>query len=172
MEVHISSRHMSITPRLEHAVRTKIGQLDRFLGELDTAEVHFDESRNPRIADRETCEVTLSGHGHYIRCKVSAPNAITAVDLAEAKLERQIRKLRTKLQLRHHGRGDTIRNLSEALTSTSDGEGEALTSTSDGEGEALTSTSDGEGEALTSTSDGEMVQPASENSAAPTGEPE
>ena len=109
MEISISSRHTDITPGLEQAVRTKIGQLDRYLDDLDTAEVHFDEARNPRIVDRETCEVTLTGHGHHLRCKVNAPDALTAVDLAEAKLERQIRKLRTKLQNRHRGRGDTIR---------------------------------------------------------------
>lgn len=109
MEISISSRHTAITPGLEEAVRTKIGQLDRYLDDLDTAEVHFDEARNPRIVDRETCEVTLTGHGHRLRCKVNAPDALTAVDLAEAKLERQIRKLRTRLQNRHRGRGDTIR---------------------------------------------------------------
>ena len=109
MEISISSRHTAVTPRLEAVVREKIGQLDRFLDYLDTAEVHFDEARNPRIVDRETCEVTLAGHGHHLRCKVNAPDAFKAVDLAEAKLERQIRKLRTKLQKRHHGRGHTIR---------------------------------------------------------------
>ncbi len=109
MEISISSRHTDITPGLEKVVRAKIGQLDRYLDDLDTAEVHFDEARNPRIVDRETCEVTLTGHGHRLRCKVNAPDAFTAVDLAEAKLERQIRKLRTKLQNRHRGRGDTIR---------------------------------------------------------------
>ncbi len=109
MDVSISSRHLTVTPKLEEVIRTKIGQLDRFLSELDTAVVHLDEARNPRIGDREICEVTLSGHGHHLRCKVQAPDPFTAVDLAEAKLERQIRKLRTKLQSRHHGRGDTIR---------------------------------------------------------------
>ena len=109
MEISISSRHTAVTPGLEEAVRAKIGSLDRYLDDLDTAEVHFDEARNPRIVDRETCEVTLTGHGHHLRCKVNAPDAFTAVDMAEAKLERQIRKLRTKLQNRHHGRGDTIR---------------------------------------------------------------
>ncbi|MYH76239.1 MAG: ribosome-associated translation inhibitor RaiA [Acidimicrobiaceae bacterium] len=113
MEISISSRHTTVTPGLEEAVRSKIGQLDRYLDDLDTAEVHFDEARNPRIVDRETCEVTLTGHGHHLRCKVNAPDAFTAVDLAEAKLERQIRKLRTKLQHRHRGRGDTIRTSSD-----------------------------------------------------------
>ena len=111
MEISISSRHTAITSGLEEVVRAKIGQLDRYLEDLDTAEVHFDEARNPRIVDRETCEVTLTGHGHRLRCKVNAPDAFTAVDIAEAKLERQIRKLRTKLQNRHRGRGDTIRTV-------------------------------------------------------------
>ncbi len=113
MEISISSRHIAITPGLEEAVRIKIGQLDRYLDELDSAEIHFDEARNPRIVDRETCEVTLTGHGHRLRCKVNAPDAFTAVDLAEAKLERQIRKLRTKLHNRHRGRGDTIRTAAD-----------------------------------------------------------
>ena len=109
MDISISSRHKDITQGLEDAVRAKIGHLDRYLDDLDTAEVHFDEARNPRIVDREICEVTLTGHGHRLRCKVNAADPFTAVDLAEAKLERQIRKLRTKLRNRHRGRGDTIR---------------------------------------------------------------
>ena len=109
MEVSISSRHLDISPQLQEAVHTKIGQLDRYFNELDRAEVHFDEERNPSIIDKETCEVTLSGNGHHIRCKVHAPDPLTAVDLAEATLTRQIRKLRTKLMNRYHGRGETIR---------------------------------------------------------------
>ena len=107
--ITISSRHMRVTPELEEAVHTKIGHLGRFLNELDKAEVHFDQARNPRMASRTMCEVTLSGHGHHLHCKVTAPDAFSALDRAEEKLDRQIRKLRTKIQQRHHGRGETIR---------------------------------------------------------------
>ena len=109
MEVFISSRHLEITPKLEKAVQTKIGKLDRYLNELDRAEVHFDEEQNTSIIEREMCEVTLSGHGHRIRCKVHAADPLTAVDRAEAVLTRQIRKLQTKLINRYQGRGETIR---------------------------------------------------------------
>jgi len=109
LEVSISSRRTVVTPRLAKAVRTKIGKLGRLVPELDSAVVHFETQRNPRITDRETCEVTVSGHGHRLRSKVSAPDPFTAVDLVEAKLEHRVRKLRTRLQLRRHGRGDTIR---------------------------------------------------------------
>ena len=84
MDVSISARHVTITPRLEEVIHEKIGQLDRYLDGLDYAGVHFDEAQNPRIADKEYCEVVLHGHGH--------------------------RKLRTKLQRRQKGDGVTIRN--------------------------------------------------------------
>lgn len=110
MDISISSRHTPVTPRLEELVHEKIGHLDRFLDGLNVAEVHFEEARNPRISDKETCEVTVEGHGHHVRTKVSAPDPYTAVDLATAKLERQIRKLRTKLERRNHGRGQSLRD--------------------------------------------------------------
>lgn len=109
MDVSISSRHCDITPRLEEVIREKIGGLDRYLEGFERADVHFSEARNPRIADKDTCEVTIEGHGYHLRARVDAPDPFTAVDLAEAKLERQIRKLRTKLRNRNHGRGETIR---------------------------------------------------------------
>lgn len=116
MDVSISSRQTPVTPRLEEVVKEKIGHLDRFLDGLDTAEVHFEEARNPRITDKEVCEVTVVGSGHQLRTKVSAPDPFTAVDLATAKLERQIRKLRTKLDVRSHGRGGKRRGArSESL---------------------------------------------------------
>ncbi len=70
---------------------------------MDRAEVHFFEERNPRIADKEICEVVLVGHGHHVRCKVAAPDGFTAIDKAVNKLEHQLHKLKTKLQRRHHG---------------------------------------------------------------------
>ena len=111
MDVSISARHVNITPRLEEVIHEKIGTLDRFLDGLDHAEVHFDEARNPRIEDKEFCEVTVEGHGHHLRTKVHARDPFSAVDLATLKLERQIRKLRTRLQKRHHGNGMSLRDL-------------------------------------------------------------
>ena len=116
MDVSISARHVNITPRLEEVIHEKIGGLDKFLAGLDHAEVHFDEARNPRIADKEFCEVVVEGHGHHLRCKVHAPDPYSAVDAATLKLERQIRKLRTRLQKRHHGTGQSLKHMdAEAL---------------------------------------------------------
>ena len=109
MQVSISSGHFDVTPLLEKAIRSKIGRLDRYLSGLDQAVVHFDQSRNRPTGEGVSCEVTLTGHGHHLRCSVSASDLLTAVDLAEAKLARQIRKTRTRMQQRYQGRGETIR---------------------------------------------------------------
>jgi len=108
VEISISSRHVRVTPRLEEVIREKIGDLDRYFEKLDSGVVHFAETRNPRISDRISCEVVLDGDGNHIRCKVSAPDPYAAIDLAEAKLTAQIRKLRTRLRRIHQGT-DTIR---------------------------------------------------------------
>ena len=103
MQVTVSARHMEVSDALRETAVEKIGRLSRFLEGMDRAEVHFFEERNPRIADKEVCEVVLEGHGHHVRCKVSAPDGFAAVDQAVAKLEHQLHKLKSKLQRRHHG---------------------------------------------------------------------
>jgi putative sigma-54 modulation protein len=104
MEVTVSGRHTTISESLRQTAVEKIGRLDRYLSGMDRAEVHFWEEKNPRIGDKEICEVTMEGHGHHVRCKVAAPDSFTAVDLAVDKLERQLRKLKTKVKTREHAR--------------------------------------------------------------------
>ena len=104
MEVSVSGRHTTVSEKLRNQAIDKIGRLDRYLSGMDRAEIHFWEEKNARTDSREYCEVTMEGHGHHIRCKVSAPDGFTAIDLAVDKLERQLRKLKTKIERRRHGR--------------------------------------------------------------------
>jgi len=97
VEITVSSRHTEVSDALRASTIEKIGRLSRFLEGMDRAEVHFSEHRNKRNADKEVCEVTLEGHGHHVRCKVSARDGFAAVDLAVEKLEPQLHKLKTKL---------------------------------------------------------------------------
>lgn len=103
MEITVSARHTEVSAALRESVEEKIGKLTRFLEGMDRAEVHFTEERNPRIAAREVCEVTLEGHGHHVRCKVAAADGFAAIDAAVDKLEHQLHKLKTKVVGRRHG---------------------------------------------------------------------
>ena len=104
MDVSVSGRHTTVSDRLRDQAIEKIGRLDRYLSGMERAEIHFWEEKNSRTDSREYCEVTMEGHGHHIRCKVSAPDGFTAIDLAVDKLERQLRKLKTKIERRRHSR--------------------------------------------------------------------
>ncbi len=104
MDVTVSSRNVDLTDALRGAAEEKIGRLDRYLDGMERAEVHFFEERNPRIADKDVCEVTMSGHGHHVRAKVAASDPFAAVDAAVSKLEHQLHKLKTKLVSRSHPR--------------------------------------------------------------------
>jgi len=104
VEITVSARQVDVTSALRDAVEEKIGRLSRYVEGMDRAEVHFSEERNPRIAESQVCEVTLEGHGHVVRCRAAAIDPFAAVDIAEEKLERQLRKLKTRvLQRRHKG---------------------------------------------------------------------
>ncbi len=103
MQVTVSRRHTEVSDSLRVMTEEKIGRLTRFVEGLDHAEVHFSEHKNPRIADKEICEVTIEGHGHHVRCKVQAPDGFQAVDKAYDKLENQLHKLKTKLTRRYQG---------------------------------------------------------------------
>jgi putative sigma-54 modulation protein len=104
VQVTVSARHTDVPDDLRKMAEEKIGRLSRFVEGLETAEVHFSEHKNPRIADKEVCEVTIEGHGHHVRCKVQAVDGYQAVDKAYEKLEHQLHKLKTKLNRRNHGR--------------------------------------------------------------------
>lgn len=104
MDVSVSGRHTTVSEPLRRLAQEKVGRLDRYLTGMERAEVHFWEEKNAQAQRREYCEVTMEGHGHHVRCKVSAPDGFTAVDLAVDKLERQLRKLKTKIERRRKQR--------------------------------------------------------------------
>lgn len=114
MQVNISSRRTVVSDRLQDLTRSKLSRLDKYVPGLDRADVHFCEERNPRISDKEICEVILEGHGHHVRTKVTAPDPYTAIDRATEKLEHQLHKLKTKLH-RHESNGETSIRLEDPL---------------------------------------------------------
>jgi len=119
MQVNISSRRTVVSDRLQDLTRSKLSRLDKYVPGLERADVHFCEERNPRIADKEICEVTVEGHGHHVRTKVTAPDPYTAIDLATDKLEHQFHKLKTKLH-RHEKGGESSIRLDDPLPISGD----------------------------------------------------
>jgi ribosomal subunit interface protein len=100
VEITVSARNTEVSPALREAVAEKIGRLARKANGFVRADVHFFEERNPRIAEREICEVRLDGRGNPLHCRVSGPDTFVVIDRAAAKLEQQIEKAKTKAMRR------------------------------------------------------------------------
>ena len=104
MDLSIRGRNLELSEPLRAATQEKLTRLSRFLGGVEQAEIQFYEERNPRISEREVCEVTLRAHSHLIRAKAASSDAVAALDRAVAKAEHQIEKLKGKLIGRSHPR--------------------------------------------------------------------
>lgn len=115
MEITISSRGTRMSPNLEEMVKDKVNRLDRLLNGLDRAVVHLFEERNPRISDKDVCEIQVGGNGRYVHCKASGPDTMTAVERTVHKAERGLRKLKTKEVNRHHHSGGRVDKHQEAV---------------------------------------------------------
>ena len=104
MDVSIRGRNVELTDALRAAAEEKVTRLSRFLDGMDHVEIQFYEERNPRIAQRDVCEVTFKAHGHLLRAKAAAADPFAAIDGVVDKLEHQIEKLKGKLIGRSHPR--------------------------------------------------------------------
>ena len=95
---------MDVPDRLRTAVQEKVTRLARHLDGYDEAEVQFFEERNPRISEKEVCEVTLRGHGRVLRAKAASSDPFTAVDRVVDKLSHQAEKVKTRQSRKGHAK--------------------------------------------------------------------
>jgi len=112
LEITIGRRNVEVSRSLRAAAEEKVGRLARYLDGMERADVMFTEERNPRISEKEVCEVTLYGHGHVVRARAAAPEHLAAVDLVVGKLTHRLEKLKGKLmsrtQVRRPAPGDGL----------------------------------------------------------------
>lgn len=120
MDVIVSSPGIELPPAVKVAAVEKVQKLVRYLDGIDRAEVLFRAERNPRIAEKEICEITLSGNGNNVRARVHALDQYSAVDLAVEKASLQLQKLKTRIVDRNQGRtnGKAVRPAAPHETDT------------------------------------------------------
>ena len=97
MQVTVMGKNCDVPDRVQDEATTKLSRVSRLFDRFIDMEIVFSEETNPRIEDRIRCEVALHAKGKYLRASGAGPDHTTAIDKAEAKLARQVRKLKTKL---------------------------------------------------------------------------
>lgn len=97
MDVVIAYGRKIVSDEVRARCQEKVAHLGHLCPGLDRAEVHFLEEHNPRIADKELCEVVIKGHGRTIRARAAARDSLAAVDRVCDKLEHQLEKTKGRI---------------------------------------------------------------------------
>ncbi|MGG7176905.1 ribosome hibernation-promoting factor, HPF/YfiA family [Clostridium paraputrificum] len=96
MKVTVVAKNIELTHALKDMVEKKISKLDRYFEPAVGARATLSVQKN-----RQIIEVTIPFNGVILRGEESTEDMYKSIDLVLDKLERQIRKQRTKLSRRN-----------------------------------------------------------------------
>jgi putative sigma-54 modulation protein len=106
MQILVKGRHMPVGDSLNAYAQEKVGKVAKILDREDmTVEIVLHVEKNPANKNRDVAEVTARTKGTVIRAEEAAPDMYAAIDLVAEKLERQVRKFKTRVVDRHSGKG-------------------------------------------------------------------
>jgi len=98
MDIIVTGRKMTVSDALREYVEEKISNSVKVFNISPmVAEVVLRKERNPANPRPSTVEVTIRTKGHIIRTEESEEDMYAAIDVAAAKVERQLRKYKTKV---------------------------------------------------------------------------
>ncbi len=99
MDVTVSGRKMPVSDSLKAYAEEKIG---RAVEQLDVdaiaCEIVLYREKNPSNPNPAVCEVTVMMKGHVARVEESEQDMFAAIDVAAAKIARQLRKFKTRVK--------------------------------------------------------------------------
>src|SRR5688572_24949239 len=102
MELHMTARHLKLTPAIADYAQKKLEKAKKYFGALIWAQVILDVEKNRHIA-----EFVIHAAGHTFAAKQESADLYAAIDLASDKLDEQLR--RHKERRRPHRAGRTGR---------------------------------------------------------------
>ena len=94
MKFLIRGRNVEVTEALREYAAKKIGRVERYFESPPTSEVHVTLSVNK---NKHTVEVTIPVSGVTLRAEEKSEDMYASIDLVSDKLERQIRKHKTRV---------------------------------------------------------------------------
>ena len=98
VDIKISGRKVSVTDAMRDHVNEKVGEsLKVFDIKPMTCDVVLRVDKNPSNPDRKMCEVTVFVRDNVVRVEASSADMYAAIDIAAAKVVRQLRKYKTRV---------------------------------------------------------------------------
>ncbi len=98
MSITVSGRKMPVTAALRQYAEEKVGNAIKVLDtDPISTEVVLSKEKNPANPRPNTCEVTVRIKGHIVRVEEHEEDMYAAIDVASAKVSRQLRKYKTRV---------------------------------------------------------------------------
>lgn len=98
MKVTIVAKNIEVTPALREMVEKKISKLDKYFDPSIEAKATLSVQKS-----RQIFEVTIPFNGVILRREESTEDMYKSIDMVEEKLQRQIRKQKTRLERKNSG---------------------------------------------------------------------
>jgi putative sigma-54 modulation protein len=102
VNLQVKGRNLVITEAISAYAEEKIGRLGKYLADGSRCEIELWAEKNPSISDNQVAEATIFTKGPVIRAREASPDIRASIDLVFEKLERQVKKYRSKL-VSHQG---------------------------------------------------------------------
>ncbi|MFZ5968192.1 MAG: ribosome hibernation-promoting factor, HPF/YfiA family [Bacillota bacterium] len=103
MKVKVTGRNVEVTDALRDTIISKLEKFDKYFKEDTEAQATLSVQKN-----RQIVELTIPINGSLLRSEEATEDMYTSMDKVVDKLNRQIRKHKTRLEKRYQGH-DTIR---------------------------------------------------------------
>ncbi|MDG2575966.1 ribosome-associated translation inhibitor RaiA, partial [Vibrio parahaemolyticus] len=98
MKVTVIAKNIELTQALKEIVQKKISKLEKYFEVEVEAKATLSIQKN-----RQIIEVTIPFNGAILRSEETTDDMYKSIDLVEDKLERQIRKQKTRLSRKNNG---------------------------------------------------------------------
>ncbi len=96
MDIHITAKQIKMTPAIRAYVEEKVGKAQRYFDHIINAQVFLSVQKRFHNA-----EVVVHAPGQTIRALAMAADLYSAVDLAAAKVDAQLKKFKERLKSKH-----------------------------------------------------------------------
>lgn len=97
VEIVVKSKNCDVPSRVKEEAKERLAHATRFFDRVLGIEAVFAEEPNRRNAEPALVEVTARTKGHRIRAQASGVDYRTALDAAMTRLERQLKRYKTRM---------------------------------------------------------------------------
>ena len=96
MYIHVNGKNIEITEAIKSYVKEKLGKVVNHYDQITGMDVILSVIKNPAATGKHVAEVSCKTNIGVIRCEESAESMYESIDLLADKLDRQVKKVKSK----------------------------------------------------------------------------